>query len=103
MAAVDRPWVEYATVHHLQGVPREVASDVREAVEEALTTIEPSRSRSIVQHLVAGAIERGLRSWRRQQEIEKTIQQARKELPMLLQSFSDWFAPNEWEVRASNT
>lgn len=93
-------WVEYSIRSIPQGVPREVASDVREAVEEALTIIEPSRSQSIVQHLVAGAIERGLKSWRRQQEIEKTIQQARKELPMLLQGFSDWSAPNEWEVRA---
>ena len=93
-------WLEYALRSLPRDVPREVVSDVREAVEGALSTIEASRSQSIVQHLVAGAIETGLKPWRRQQEIEKSIQHARKELPWQVQTLSDWSPPNEWEVRA---
>ena len=93
-------WLECALKSLPQGVPSEVAFEVRQAVEEALATVTPMRPRSIVEHLVAAAIEQGLAPWRRQQEIETVIQQARKELPAMAQTLGDWFPPNEWELRA---
>jgi hypothetical protein len=83
-----------------QDVPREVVLDVQQAIEEVLGSATPSDPQSLLQRLVLAAVERSLGPWKRQQEIERIVQEARKQLPFNLQTYSDWFPPTEWEFRA---
>jgi len=93
-------WTEYGLKAIPQDVPHEVVLDVQQAIEEVLGNGTPSDPQSLLRRLVLAAVERSLGPWKRQQEIERIVQEARKELPFNLQTYSDWFPPTEWEVRA---
>lgn len=93
-------WLEFALRSLPRGVPQEVTLCVQQAVEEALSSLTPTRPRAIIEHAVAGAIERGLAPWKRLQEVELVIKQAREQLPFAVRHFGDWLPPSEWEARA---
>jgi len=93
-------WIQWALRSLPLGVPSERTLRIPQAVEEALSNIEPTRPRAIIESLVTAAVEGLLAPWRRQQEIEKAIKDARKELPIGMQTLSDFFPPNEWEAKA---
>jgi L-lactate utilization protein LutB len=50
---------------------------------------------------VLAAVDHALKPWKRQQDIEEAIQQARQELPFRIQRVFDSSPPTEWEARAT--
>jgi hypothetical protein len=77
----EAKWLEYG----LDGIPRDVPTDsrldVHQAVEQALSTLQPSQPESIVRRLIEAAVERALRPWRRRKEIQGAIERACAKLP----------------------
>jgi hypothetical protein len=93
-------WLGYALKSLPQDAPLEIALDVRQAVEDVLSNLTQSQPQNVVQRLVSAAVEKCLKPWRRQEEIELAVQGACKELPVSGRRLSDLFPPDEWEVRA---
>ena len=94
-------WVAWALNSVPKEAPREIALDVAQVAEETLARIDPEQPQSVVQRLVLAAVEKGLKPWRREKEVEVAVQEARKQLPALVQRFvQGLFEPSEWEVRA---
>jgi hypothetical protein len=90
-------WCDWGLRSVPPNAPRAIALDVHESVEAALANLTPEQPQSLVQRLVLAAVDKALEPWKRQQDIERAVQEARKELPALLQRY---FEPSEWEVRA---
>lgn len=90
-------WVAWGLDSFPKDAPREIGLEVHESVEEALAKLTPDQSQSVVQRLVLGAVNKALKPWQHQKEIERAVQESRKELPALLQRY---FEPSEWEMRA---
>ena len=93
-------WVAWALNAVPKDAPREVALDVHQGVEEALAKLSPEQSQSVVQRLVLAAMDRGLAPWNRRKEIENAVQLARKEVPLVVRTLSEYFPPTQWEIRA---
>ena len=96
-------WMQFALQSIPQDAPQDVALDVRQAVEETLEDLEQTQPQSVVQRLVLAAVERGLKPWRRRQEIERALREARKQLPVLARSIIPEMGAEltEWEARAT--
>ncbi len=96
-------WMQFALQSIPQDAPQDVALDVRQAVEETLEDLVPTQPQSVVQRLVLAAVERGLKPWRRRQEIERAFREARKQLPALARSIIPEMGSEltEWETRAT--
>jgi hypothetical protein len=93
-------WLDYALKSLPQDAPREIGLDVQESVEEALAKLTPEQPQSVVQRLVLAAMDRGLAPWNRRKEIENAVQLARKEVPLVVRTLSEYFPPTQWEIRA---
>jgi hypothetical protein len=93
-------WVASALKAVPKDAPREIGLDVARAAEEILSELTPQQPQSITHGLVLAAIEKALRPWRRQEQIEEIIQLSPKQLPFLAQ---DYFEPTMWEMKAVET
>ena len=69
-------WIEYALRSLPYDAPEETKLQVHQQVIETLAKLNPGESRRVIEQLVDAATEKGLRPWRRQQEIQKVIEDA---------------------------
>ena len=69
-------WTEYALRSLPYDAPEEMKLQVHKQVIETLARLNPTESRTVVRQLVDAATEKGLRPWKRQQEITKIIEDA---------------------------
>jgi hypothetical protein len=90
-------WVAWALNTVPQGASQEIVLDVHQRVEEVLSRLSPECSQGLVQRLVVAAVEDALKPWRREQEVERAVQESRTALPVPLRRFLE---PSEWECRA---
>jgi hypothetical protein len=93
-------WVSWGLNALPKDAPRETELNVAQAVEETLAKLGPEQPPSTTRSLVHAAIDKALRPWQRRKGIEQAVQSARKELPVVVRTLSDYFEPTEWEVRA---
>jgi hypothetical protein len=93
-------WVAWALNAVPKDAPREIELDVAQAAEETLSELSPEQPQNTIHRLVVAAIEKSLRPWRRQKQIEEIVQLARKELPFFAQNY---FEPTMWEMKAVET
>lgn len=98
-------WLEWALKCVPKEYPREIQLDVHGSVADSLTKLAPEQPRSVIERLVLAAVDKALAPWRRRREIEKALDEARKQLPYSAQGtysvtgdFED--RPSEWDIRA---
>lgn len=89
-------WLSEALKSLPRDCPQEYYTDVCREVEEALDRLDPNRAEYVIRESVSSAVERGLRSWRRDKAIEKAIQDAENCLPVWAKSFCE---PTEWQIK----
>jgi len=91
-------WVDYALKLLPSSVPHDLELEVHQAVAELLPKLDAYQPEQLTQRLIQAAIDKALQPWHRRMEIEKFIEQARKQLPVHVRSWSS--IPNEWDARA---
>ena len=77
-------YVQYGLQHLPANLPAEFRRQIPQAIELALDTSSPERSRAIVEQMVASAVENVIEPWNRQQQIEVVIKAARQRKEGLL-------------------
>lgn len=92
-------WAEFAVRSLPQSAPGEMQLAVHEAVEATLSKLALGREQpqGVVQRVVVAAVHEALELWKRKKEVQRAVEEARKQLPALAQYF---FEPTEWEIRA---
>jgi hypothetical protein len=83
-------WIETALRSLPDGARRETELEVNGAVEDVLASLQPSQPWYVVQGLVGAAVQKGLRRWKRQQEIKRAVETAMNTLPGDVQYSSDF-------------
>jgi excisionase family DNA binding protein len=96
----ENAWLEFGLRRVPQDTPQQLILDAQEAIRDVLGSLGPEQPQSVVQRLIVGAVENATWPWRRQCEIERIIQEARKELPFAVQTFGSWLPPSKVEARA---
>jgi hypothetical protein len=79
-------------------VPHSFELDVHQVVADLLPKLDAQQPEQLTKRLIQAAIDRALQPWHRRKEIEKIIEQARNQLPVLVRSWTS--TPNEWDARA---
>ncbi len=69
-------WIHYALEKMPYDAPEEMKLPVHKQVIETLARLSLTESRRVIEQLVDAATEKALRPWRRQQEIQKVIEDA---------------------------
>ena len=69
-------WVEHALRSMPYDAPEEMKLQVHKQVSETLAELNPGETRGVVRQLVEVATKKALKPWRRQQEIQKIIEDA---------------------------
>jgi hypothetical protein len=95
-------WLQYglrSLASYAPSLPGGFVLQIQPAIEEALRTVSPTTPPAIVQQLVLAAIQQVIAPRKREQEIEKAIKLATKELPIQVRNFSHISPPTEWEAR----
>lgn len=85
-------WLDCALKLLPSDVPHSFELDVHQVVADLLPKLDGQQPEHLTKRLIQAAIDRALQPWHRRKEIEKIIEQARKQLPTS--------APNEWDARA---
>src|SRR5215831_11905275 len=83
-------WLEYALKQIPYGAPHEVQLDVHEATLETLGKLDPAERNSVVQRLVDGAVERGLKRWNTEKAKRAATEKALSRLPYAMQWSDSW-------------
>jgi hypothetical protein len=90
-------WLEWALNSVPWDVPNENRLDVRQEVDKTLQSLQPQTPESLTRKLVEGAVQQGLRTWRRAKDTEKALDDALRWRPWLASSFG---RTTKWQVRA---
>ena len=81
-------WTRYALNSIPYGAQREVEMEVHNAVQQALSVLQPSQSDAITRRLVDAAVHKALGPWTRRQEFERALKAGMSRLA--------------WDVRCSS-
>jgi hypothetical protein len=90
-------WVQSAIMQLPYGVPEKYHLEVQRQVEGALQELHPSRSYSLVSSLVSAASAMAFEPFERQQETEKAVEEALRNLDTCAK---DFYKPTEWQIRS---
>ena len=90
-------WLDRALKLLPRDVPPSLELDVHQAVTELLPTLDAQQPEQISQRLIQAAIDKALQPWHRKREMEKIIEETRKQLPLEVRSWGS--TPTEWEAR----
>jgi hypothetical protein len=94
-------WEKYALQSLPYQVPPEVRLEVHEAVRRRLAELNPLPARDVTQRLVDAVTESAVCSWRRNQEIEGVLTEARDQmLPSAARRRFTWDDLTPWQIRA---
>ena len=91
-------WLDYALKLLPIDVPHSFELEVHQVVADLLPKLDAQQPEQLTKRLVQAAIDKALQPWHKRKEIEKIIEEARNQLPVLVRSWSS--TPNEWEARA---
>jgi len=91
-------WLDYALKLLPSDVPHCFELDVHQVVTDLLPKLDAQHPEQLIKRLIQAAIDKALQPWHRRKEIEKIIEEARKQLPALVRSWTS--TPNEWDARA---
>jgi hypothetical protein len=94
----ETSWLESALKLLPSDMPHSLEVDVHQVVAALLPKLDAQQPEQFTKRLVQAAIEKALQPWRKRNEIEKIIEQARNQLPAHVRSSSS--APSQWEARA---
>lgn len=90
-------WLDWALGSMPWDVPDEYRLDVRQEVDKTLGSLQPQTPESLTRKLVEGAVQQGLRTWRRAKDTEKALDDALRWRPWLASSLG---GTTKWQVRA---
>lgn len=91
-------WLDYALKLLPSDLPHNLGLDVHQAVVEILPRLDADQPDGLTQRLIQAAIDRALQPWFKRKEVEKIIEQARKQLPFYARGCGT--TPSEWDARA---
>lgn len=91
-------WLDLALKLLPCDVPHSFELDVHQAVAELLPRLDGYQPEQLIKRLIQAAIGKVLQPWYRKKEIEKIIDECRKQLPIEVRSWHG--TPTEWEARA---
>jgi hypothetical protein len=94
----ETSWLDFALKSLPSEVPHDLELDVHEVVADLLPRLDAQQPEQLTKRLIQAAIDKALQPWHKRKEIEKIIEEARKQLPALVRGWSD--TPSEWEARA---
>jgi hypothetical protein len=83
-------WLEYGTARKPWGAPDEVRLDIHAAVLDALMKMDTNERDIVVQRLVDGAVERGLKTWKSAEAKREAIEHAISGLPWRMKNDKGW-------------
>jgi hypothetical protein len=83
-------WLEYGTGKKPWGAPDEVRLDIHAAVLDALMKVDTNERDVVVQRLVDGAVERGLRTWKIGEAKRGAIEDVISQLPWRMKNDKGW-------------
>jgi hypothetical protein len=87
-------WIEYAINKKPSDAPNDVQLDIHEEVLSALAKLDTDEQDSTVRHLVDGAVERSLKSWKSEKAksaaIKGSIEEAVAQLPHDMRWYDPW-------------
>jgi hypothetical protein len=95
-AAVERReqfysrWIEYALEKRPVKAPAETELDIHAEVLSALATVDAAERDSVVQRLVDGAVDRGLKPWKAREAKRAAIELAIAQLPYSMRYNESW-------------
>ena len=90
-------WLDCALKLLPSDVPHSLELDVHQAVSELLPRLDAHQPEHLNKRLIQAAIDKALQPWHRKKEIEKIIEEGRRQLPIGVRSWGS--TPTEWEVR----
>lgn len=93
----EADWLDHALKLLPSSTPPSFELDVHQAVAELLPKLDAYQSEQLTKRLIQAAIDKALQPWCREKEIDETIEQARKQLPIEVRSWNG--TPTEWEAR----
>jgi hypothetical protein len=94
----ETSWLDYALKSLPSDVPHSLELDIHRSVTELLLKLDAQQPEQLTKRLIQAAIDKALQPWHRRKEIEKIIEEARKQLPVEVRSWRS--TPSEWEARA---
>jgi hypothetical protein len=94
----ETSWLDCALKLLPSDVPHSLELDVHQAVAELLPKLDAQQPEQLTKRLIQAAIDKALQPWHKRKEIQKIIEEVRKQLPLLARSWSS--TPSEWEARA---
>ncbi len=90
-------WTDFALRLLPSDAPQSLELDVHQTIGDALAKFDPDQSEQIIERMVRAAVDKAQEPWKRRKEIEKAIEEAPKQLPVLAQG---WPGRSEWDIRA---
>lgn len=91
-------WLDFALKLLPCDVPHSFELNVHQAVAELLPRLDGYQPEQLMKPLIQAAVDKVLQPWHRKKEIEKIIDECRKQLPIEVRSSLG--SPTEWEARA---
>ncbi len=83
-------WITYGLNSAPWGTPKEAEILIHEAIEDALSKLDPDQPVHLVRRLVDGAVEKGLAPWRQAESREKALEAALDRLPWAAKYMPDF-------------